>query len=539
MVERLRALWERFLAWWQKFTTRQKTLIGSIAAVVVVALAILIVVVTQPTWVTLRVCDNATEAAEIIDLLEAENITYQSSQDGLTIKVKTSDEASAHWILGSNNISSDGYSIDDVFDGSFSTTESDKSKKYQLYLEELIASELVDTLEVVDAAEVNLSIPDNDGTILSQQEETYAAVLLTLNGELEDDAAVGIAKFVATAVGDDSTDNITILDSNSNTLFAGGDSDSDSVYAVTSSQQAVLEKAEEYVKSQVSDVLLGSELYDNVEIGLNLSIDFDEEEVVDKTYSVADGNTQGYLDSETTYTEETEGGTAGVPGTDSNDETTYVIDDDGYTSSTIEEITRDYLPNETVTTTTKAPGTITADESSISVVCTNYVVYDEETMEDNGELDGTTFEAFVSENNEITEAEVDDTYITMVSNATGIPEENITIMAYDVPFFQYKDSGAGLSDYLQFIIAAIILLMLGFVIFRSTRTQEEEEEIEPELSVEGLLESTKESEESQLEEIGFTERSETRIMIEKFVDENPEAVAALLRNWIEDTGDWE
>ena len=32
------------------------------------------------------------------------------------------------------------------------------------------------------------------------------------------------------------------------------------------------------------------------------------------------------------------------------------------------------------------------------------------------------------------------------------------------------------------------------------------------------------------------EKSETRKMIEKFVDENPEAVASLLRNWLSE--DW-
>ncbi len=35
-----------------------------------------------------------------------------------------------------------------------------------------------------------------------------------------------------------------------------------------------------------------------------------------------------------------------------------------------------------------------------------------------------------------------------------------------------------------------------------------------------------------MEDIGFSEKSETRVMIEKFVDENPEAVASLLRNWL-------
>ena len=57
---------------------------------------------------------------------------------------------------------------------------------------------------------------------------------------------------------------------------------------------------------------------------------------------------------------------------------------------------------------------------------------------------------------------------------------------------------------------------------------------EPELSVEQLLATTKENQ--SLEDIEFSDKSETRKMIEKFVDENPEAVAQLLRNWLND--DW-
>ena len=55
-------------------------------------------------------------------------------------------------------------------------------------------------------------------------------------------------------------------------------------------------------------------------------------------------------------------------------------------------------------------------------------------------------------------------------------------------------------------------------------------------SVEALLESTAESQEA-LEDIGYNEKSDVRLMIEKFVDENPDAVASLLRNWLNE--DWE
>ena len=39
-----------------------------------------------------------------------------------------------------------------------------------------------------------------------------------------------------------------------------------------------------------------------------------------------------------------------------------------------------------------------------------------------------------------------------------------------------------------------------------------------------------------VDDIDMQDKSETRKAIEKFVDENPEAVALLLRNWLND--DW-
>jgi len=60
-------------------------------------------------------------------------------------------------------------------------------------------------------------------------------------------------------------------------------------------------------------------------------------------------------------------------------------------------------------------------------------------------------------------------------------------------------------------------------------------ETEPELSVEALLATTKENQ--TLDDIEFSDKSASKQQIEKFVDENPEAVVALLRNWLND--DWE
>ncbi len=61
----------------------------------------------------------------------------------------------------------------------------------------------------------------------------------------------------------------------------------------------------------------------------------------------------------------TAGETAGVPGTDMNDDTTYMIDDSGYRTEEVQEAYEgktDYLPNEQIVTTTYEPEEVNVDE---------------------------------------------------------------------------------------------------------------------------------------------------------------------------------
>ena len=126
-------------------------------------------------------------------------------------------------LFGENGIPASSYDLNNVFEGGFSTTESDKSKRYQLYLEKQLEEDL-QQLDGVNSATVNLSMPVDDGTVLALQEDSYAAVTLTLSGEMDEDTAAGLARWIATAIGNKGTDDISILDSSGNMLFSGGDS---------------------------------------------------------------------------------------------------------------------------------------------------------------------------------------------------------------------------------------------------------------------------------------------------------------------------
>lgn len=533
MPERLKAILDKITAWWKKFNTKQRSVLISIAAVVIVALVILGVVISRPTQVELVEAQSASEASTIKGVLEDNNISYEVDSK-LVFFVNKSDEVNAIMALGDNGIPAQAYSIDNVTDGSFSTTEADKQKKYQVYLEDKLKDHL-EKQSYVNEASVDITMPDKDGTILKSKEEATAAVTLGLKDSITDDQAYAIARLVATALGNDTTKGITIIDKKANVLYSGGDSDTSA--GLATSQLSYKQKLEEQVKNEVKKTLESSNIFSNIEVGMNLDIDFSKTETAQKNYTLPDGQTDtGLLDSESNYQSDATNGQAAVPGTDSNsDDTTYTTQDGTPSESSITDNDKKYLNDEKITTSKNDGGSIKYDSSSITVVATRYKVYDESSLEKNGKLKDTSWEEYKAKHADpVKVTDVDQDLVTSVQNATGITQ--ISFLVYEQPEFVDKASGVrSLSDILQIAITVLIFALLGFVVFKSTRSSEEEPK-EEELSVDSLLEQTAENNEP-LEDIGYNEKTETRLLIEKFVDENPEAAAQLLRNWLNE--DWE
>ena len=164
-------------------------------------------------------------------------------------------------------------------------------------------------------------------------------------------------------------------------------------------------------------------------------------------------------------------------------------------------------------------GVINNSTSTMSIVLKTVKQQTQKDLETLGLLEDTTFEEYVLNNSEPKQIEVTDELKTLFSNATGIDADNISIIIWEVPsFIPNETSSTNWSLYLQIILAALIVGLLIFVVFRSMAPVEVTE-IEPELSVEQLLATTKENQ--SLDDIEFSEKSETRRMIDKFVDENP------------------
>ena len=218
MADRFKELWQKILDWWNKFTAKQKTLVVGAGTVVLLTLIILLSALNQPQYVLLASANSTKEASEIKELLDSNAVNYKMSDDGLDFKVLKKDRANANLLLGANDIQSYAYSIDNVTNGSFSTTESDKQKKYVVYLEKQLESDFIQNFSAIEVAHVKLHIPDNDGTLIGNKEESSASIMLEIaeGAEFTEDNAAFLAKAVAKALGNSDTQGIVIMDSASN-----------------------------------------------------------------------------------------------------------------------------------------------------------------------------------------------------------------------------------------------------------------------------------------------------------------------------------
>ena len=537
MQERIKEIPTKLVEFWKRYSSRQKTIIIAVICIVLLAIGLTAYFVSRPTWVQFQNYSSVDDANAMAKALADQNISYDTSDDGLTIYVHKSDMTKALYAMSDNGLTEKGYTWDQAFDNSMSTTENEKTQKRKLALQNQIKKSL-NGYSFVEDSEVFIDIPESTYSVLDEAQKTSITAKLEVKDskkkELTEETSVALANWLANIVGTDAA-HVIINDSDGNCLYNGATADSLGG-AVTGGTTEFAEKLRKTIASNVTDLLIKSG-YDEVQVGTSgIRFDMSKIERLSKTYSVAEGREYGYPTNLYRYNSEGGTGSGGEPGTASNDDDTDYVFNTNQSSTKLEiEKLQNLLTDETIENIKQETPTVQYDESSLGIVVLRYHIYDEETLEADGTLDNQTFDEFIAANNERQEITLTDNEMNLISQATGVDGERISVVAYEVPKFVEKiDSGRGLADYLMILLAVLIIALLIFVVIRGTAPVKVAEE-EPELSVEQLLATTKENQ--SLEDIEFSDKSETRRMIEKFVDENPEAVASLLRNWLND--DWD
>ena len=299
----------------------------------------------------------------------------------------------------------------------------------------------------------------------------------------------------------------------------------------------VQQQVEEYYNSKLWNLMVNSGVYDEVSVSANLDVNISQQEIEDIKYYSNDEDDTGPKSSHYYYLAENTDGTGGVVGTDANGEeiTDYNLLDNANAGSTLSVLREDYETSSTTTRTVTPVGDVNMQNSSMALYLTRYENYYEDQMKKQGLLNDTTFAEYQAANSTPTENVNPEEMVNMLANATGMKAANIYVVERIVPvFYPAEAKTVPVQSILSIVLAVIIGGLLLFVVFRSMKPQEVIE-TEPELSVEALLATTKENQ--TLDDIEFSDKSASKQQIEKFVDENPEAVVALLRNWLND--DWE
>lgn len=523
---------EQITNFWNKFSTKSKIQIIVAVAISIIALVILALVLSRPTYVKYASGIQPDKMNQMITILKDNGIAYEVKDDATSLYVDSKKKQDVTLLTEQLGVLSDAdMTWDEALTNSLTTTNNEKQVKFQLAFEDEL-NKKIETLDAINKAYVKLDVAQEDSTIFDETKQSSASVILDTNQALNEDQISGIVSFLSNSVSNLTKDYISIMTTDGKLLYDGT-----SESGISGSFNSKLEykyQVEQNMKEKIRSVLLARGEYDDATVQVDLSMNFDQKSTVSEDYTGLNGTNKGAITKESSSeTTGTNTDASGQPGTSSNATDTMVETPSSSTSSSAQKET-EYQPSKTITQTTADVGTVNNSNSTVTVVLNKYVAYDQEILESNGGLNGLTWAQFKAQNDQrVKITNIDTDIINLIKTSSNI--DNVAVMAYNVPKFIDKPVTANpVMNYLPIVIIVLLIGLLGYAVYKGT-TPVEITEVEPELSVEDLLATTKDKQE--LDEIEFDEKSETRVQIEKFVQENPEAVALLLRNWLSE--DWE
>ncbi len=530
MQERLKQLPKRLLELWNKYTSRQKTIIISVFSGVVLALAILIVLLGRTKYITLSTFETKNVATGVVQLLKDNGIKHRLLEDQLTVEVDRKRQTDALVLVTQSDLEKTGFGINDLLNTSISTTSGERLQRSHLYLSSNLEKEIKKMVGVENVT-INYVAQDSSTTILSSKKDTPASVFLTVNDEFDkENTPEAVAVLVAYALGNSSTEQIRIVNQYGVLLFDGPVEDKEKTQDEVMAYKDTI--ADSYKRLVYAGFLACG--YELTEVMPSITVNMDKKEIyTERLYPDNPDAEQGYYSHYETYSASGVSGEGDIPGTDSNDEPDYMLAGTLGGSSSIDSTSADYVLNKQITNEVYETGVVDKDTSSIGVVATHTIKRTKEQLEAEGLItEEMTYEQFKLLNSDPVKITPSDDLYDMVAKATGIPRENIHITTYDQ--YQFVDAVKEPVNWefiLTIVLAVLILAFLVYVVFRGMAPVEVSE-VEPELNYSEIL--AEHGNNASLDDVEFGEKSETRVLIEKFFDENPESVALLLRGWLND-----
>ncbi len=508
----------------------QKIVIGLLAAGLLLGAFYFYSWITAPTQSPLFSNLAATDAAAIVDELDAAGITYELADGGTTIMVAKDAVYDLRLDMSGKGLPAGqdtGYALLD--EQGITTSEFQQQVSYQRALEGELSATL-EALAGVQQAVVHVALPEEEVFVTDQAEPT-ASVLLDLapGTTLSGEQILAVTNLVSSSVQGMAPDQVTVADSSGQVLSAAGTG----VTAAAGDARSQVEQDYENRLGENAQVILDRVLGPGrAVVSVRADVDLDQRQTTSETHTYTEGTPPA---SESTTTENYEGTGTPVGGVLGPENMPDAGANAGGGGSTYEkESTTTNNPVNTETTTEQsAPGAL--NRLTISVVMDEAVA---------GQLNQQEMRELMTTAVGLDEARGDEiTVATMPFDTT-----TADAAAADMAAAREAEEAAQMWSMIRTGgIAAGIALVVLLVWLRSRRRGEVEEEYEPlELTDDMIAEldririsSVRDEPRPRLDtatmELEAAERQRVRSDISTMVSERPDEVAAMLRGWLSET----
>ena len=490
--------------------------------VIVIGLAVFL---NQKTYTVLYSGMEASDTGEVLTMLNEMGVNAKTEGED-TILVADDEVDEIRLELAAKGYPSSGvndYSIYSSASG-LGTTDSEKQVYYTYQLQAYLRTTIMQ-MDKVESATVLIDLGEDSSFVLSDNEKpaTASVMLTTKNGEtLSSGEVEAIRALVATSVSGLDPNNVTIVDSQM-TLYATNDEDG---VQTADTQLTLQNNVQDQLQEQIINLLSPVFGENNVLAQVSVTLNFDSTKKESVEYSLPADSTDGIVVSMKELVEAiTNGADGGVAGVDANGNASqYLASLDENDNAVYYNISREvnYEVNQTTTQIEEAQGRV--EDLSVSVI-----------------LNSSSADDYADE------------VKTLVATAIGASADNITVemlpfeaaaeaaeenAAAELNAQEYaqqvasSEQGAQTLRYVIIAIAAIIIMVFLLSIVKMLRPQKMKAAGVGGVDIIVDDDAGSGEPEPEDDDIEIKEKDNNLNALEDYIGKNPESVANLLRNWL-------
>ncbi|MCL2217556.1 MAG: hypothetical protein FWB91_11145 [Defluviitaleaceae bacterium] len=541
MPERVNKIIDPIKTRWVSLSRPQQYKLVGVISAVIIAIALAAFFIFRTNYIPLAPVRGIIESMQMQQALDEEGISNRLNRNMsmLYVDERRAQDAIRAITLADAAPPEDHFTWANAFDTGLGTTENERFHRARLATAGDIESQFR-AVHGIDSASVTLNLA-NPRPFDRNAPPPSAGVIVRTSRDIPPHEGRNLALIVTRAVNGLELDQVTIIDQHARAIWS---EDINAQNDPVSTVQEVRNQHRNHIEMAVNRMF--ALMFDEVQPSMNFVFGdtlFIEE--ISNVFTAVDGFDGGIpfeVESRRASMEGVGGGFepglawqgAAVPG--------YAMGDQGTVSADQRDIFTRYHVNHHETIAQVGPDWVDTERSTAAVVATNWrYVYEGRWMEENEGSTSADWDEFVRASARPTNITAeypgfDDAFNLLVA-ATGLSVNNVRLVIYEqiipVPTIP---TPWNIPLFVMLAVLVLLLLMLAYGLLQRQK-QDSEEEAEPELSVEDLLVSTqleeaKEEAAEELDAIEYFKDNEIKKHIEKFVNEKPEAVASLLRNWI-------